>query len=53
MHACTHAQVLSHVRLFVTPETVGCQVCSAHAISQARTLERVAISFSNIFTTLE
>ena len=35
---------LSHVRLFVTPWTVTCQV--THEISQARILDRVAISFS-------
>ena len=35
---------LSHVRLFVTPWTVNCQV--THEISQARILDWVAISFS-------
>ena len=37
---------LSGVRLFVTLWTVACQTSLFHGISQARTLERVAISFS-------
>ena len=45
---CAWAQSLSHVRLFVTPQTVGC-----HGISQARILEWVAISYLETFQTFE
>ena len=38
-------QLLSHVRLFVTPWTIA-RGSSVHGISQARILEWVAISFS-------
>ena len=38
--------VLSHVRLFVTPVDCGPPGSSVHGILQARTLEWVAISFS-------
>ena len=40
---CLCAQSLSRILLFVTPETLG---SSVHGISQARILERVAISSS-------
>ena len=40
--ACMHAQLLSHVQLFLTPWTGS----SVHGIFQARTLEWVANSFS-------
>jgi len=40
------ACVLSHVRLFETPQTVAHQSPSVHGISQARILECIASSFS-------
>ena len=38
--------MLSHVRLFETPQTVAHQSPSVHGISQARILECLASSFS-------
>ena len=38
--------LLSHVRLFVTPQSVHSPGSSVHGILQARILERVAIPFS-------
>ena len=40
-------QLLSHVRLFATPQTVAPPGPSVHGILQARSLEWVTISFSN------
>ena len=37
---------LSHVQLFVTPQTVAPPGSSVHGISQARVMKWVAISFS-------
>ena len=41
-----HAQLLSHVQLFVTPWTVALPGSCVRGISQARMLERVAVSSS-------
>ena len=41
-----HAELLSHVRLFVTPWVVVCQAPLSLGILQARILEWVAIPFS-------
>ena len=46
MFVCVHA--LSHVQLFATPWTVAHQAPSVHGIFQARILEWVAISFSDL-----
>ena len=45
---CLHAQLLSHVQLFVTPWTATHQVPLPHGISQARIQEWVAISLSRV-----
>ena len=47
MDACIQAQLLSQVQFFVTPWTVAHQT-PVHAISQARMLEWVVISFSRL-----
>ena len=41
---CARVHVLSHVRLFATLWTAACQVPLSMGVSQARILERVAIS---------
>ena len=44
--------ILSHVWLFVTPWTEACQAPWSMGILQVQKLESVAISFSNIYTTM-
>ena len=51
-YACMHAQSLSSVPLFVTPWTVARQAPLVRGISQARILEWIAISFSNLICNL-
>ena len=43
---CVHSQLLSHVRLFVTPWAVACQAPLSMGVLQARILEWVAIFYS-------
>ena len=50
LYTSTHAQSLSPVRLYCEPMDCSLPGSSLHGISQAGTLECVAISFSNTVT---
>ena len=46
VHACTHAQLLSHVWIFVTTLSIARQAPLSMELLKARILECVAISYS-------
>ena len=52
IYALCCASLLSCVRLFVTPWTAACQAPLSVGILQARILRRVAMTFSNIHSTI-